>query len=290
MSERKIVVGVDNSLGSHLAVHWAAEEAARTGRELIVTTAYEWQVAGAPFQVAGRYADDLRRVAEGVVQKAVTDAAIHAPGVKVRGETAIGFAGPVLADSDPADLVVVGNRGRGGFASLLLGSVGHHVATQARGTVVVVRGRRDAHTGPVVVGVDIGTGDDILREAFDEAKSRGTSLFVVHAYQPAVVVAGYGVFPIVENADERRTAELDALHEIVKPWMVTYPDVVVETAAVTGHAAEVLAGLSTTARLVVVGHRAVGLGRVGLGTVATQLLHHAQCPVMIVRSTTEKTE
>jgi nucleotide-binding universal stress UspA family protein len=285
MSERKIVVGVDDSPGSHHAVHWAADEAVRTGRELIVTTVYDWHVSGARFQVAGGYADDLRKVAEGVVAKAVTDATIHSPGVNVRGETVVGAAGPVLADSGPDDLVVVGHRGRGGFASLVLGSVGHHVATQARGTVVVVRGHDDTETGPVVVGVDTGRGDAALRDAFEEANTRGTSVLAVHVYLPIVVPTGYGVYPVTEDKEQRQAVELDALHQAVAAWSAKYPDVVVETAAVLGHATEVLTDLSSTAQLVVVGHRATGVGQVGLGGVAAQLLHHAHCPVMIARNT-----
>jgi nucleotide-binding universal stress UspA family protein len=284
MSERKIIVGVDNSGGSHQAVHWAADEAVRTGRELVVTTAYDWHVAGARFQVAGGYADDLRKVAEGVVAQAVTDAAIHAPGVNVRGETVIGSAGPVLADSGPDDVVVVGHRGRGGFASLVLGSVGHHVATRARGPVVVVRGRSDADTGPVVAGVDTRHGDCVLREAFEEANTRGTGVLAVHAYLPIVVATGYGVYPVTEDKQQRRALELDALHAAVAPWSAKYPDVTVETAAILGHPTEVLTDLSSTAQLVVVGHQATGLGHVGLGGVAAALLHHALCPVMIVRN------
>jgi nucleotide-binding universal stress UspA family protein len=64
----------------------------------------------------------------------------------------------------------------------------------------------------------------------------------------------------------------------------------VETAALGGHPTEVLTDLSSTAQLIVVGHRATGFGHVGLGGVAAQLLHHAHCPVMIVRTTDEPTE
>jgi nucleotide-binding universal stress UspA family protein len=285
MSERKIIVGVDSSLDSHHAVHWAAEEAVRTGRELIVINAHDWHVAGARFQVAGGYADGLRQVAEGIVSAAVKDAAIHAPGVDVRGETVLGPAGPALAAGDPQDLVVVGNRGRGGFTSLVLGSVGHHVATNAKGTVVVVRGHHDVDSGPVVAGLDPAHGDAVLREAFAAAKARGTSLLVVHAYEPVVIVTGYGVYPVVEDKEERHAAEIEALHKAVAGWTAQYPDVPVETAAPIGHPTQVLAGLSTTAQLMVVGHRATGLGHIGLGPVAAQLLHHSGCPVMIVRTT-----
>jgi len=285
MSERKIIVGVDNSAGSHNAVHWAADEAARTGRELVVLTAYDWHVQGARFQVAGGYADDLRSSAQDAVDQAVKDAAVHAPGVNVRGEAVIGTAGPMLADCAANDLVVVGHRGRGGFASLVLGSVGHHVGTHAGGTAVVVRGRHDADSGPVVVGVDTGRGESALREAFEEARARGTNLVAVHAYEIVVARTAFGIAPMVEDKETRQKAELDALHQVVDGWAAKYPDVRVETAAVLGHPTEVLVSLSTAAQLIVIGHRASGLGQVGLGGVAAQLLHHADCPVMITRTT-----
>jgi nucleotide-binding universal stress UspA family protein len=285
MSDRKIIVGVDNSPGSHHAVHWAADEAARTGRPLIVTTAYDWHVAGARFQVGGAYADDIRRVAEGVVQKAVQDAAIHAPGVNVRGETVVGSAGPVLADCEPEDLVVVGSRGRGGFTSLVLGSVGHHVATQANGTVVVVRGRTGADSGPVVIGVDREPSEAALQQGFEEANARGTGVVVVHAFQLVVIPSmPTGGYPVTEDAKVRQSVELEALHEVVEPWTAKYPDVAVEVLAIEGHPTEVLTRLSQRAQLVIVGHRATGLGHIGLGAVAAQLLHHADCPVMVTRT------
>jgi nucleotide-binding universal stress UspA family protein len=284
MSERKIIAGVDNSVGSRHAIRWAADEAVRTGRELIVTTVYDWHVAGSRFQVGGVYADDMRRIAEGIVDQAVKDAVGHAPGVDVRGETVVGSAGAVLADCGPDDLVVVGNRGRGGFTSLVLGSVGHHVATHARGTVVVVRGRADANTGPVIVGVDHERSDAALHQAFEEANARGTGLVAVHAYQLMIVATTYPAYPATEDAEERRAYEIQALHDAVEPWAAKYPDVTVEISVVQGHPTEVLTELSRAAQLVVVGHRATGLGHVGLGAVAAQLLHHAHCPVMITRS------
>src|SRR5262245_40286045 len=142
MSRPRIIVGVDNSPGSHHAVHWAAHEAVRSGRELVVMNAYDWHVAGARFQVAGGYAERLKELAEALVGESVREAEAAAPGVEAHGETVVGSAGRGLVEAgSPIDLIVVGNRGRGGFTSLLLGSVSHYVAVHASGPVVVVRGR-----------------------------------------------------------------------------------------------------------------------------------------------------
>ena len=292
MSKRKIIVGVDNSPASHRALHWAAEEADRTGRELVILNAYDWHVAGARFQVSGGYADDLRQAAEGVVSSSARDAEAHAPGVRASAETAVGSPGRVLADAATTDdLIVVGNRGRGGFASLLLGSVSHYVATRAKAPVAVVRGRPDpgsgprpeSGSGPVVVGVDTAHGDNALRIAFEEANLRGANLVAVHAYLPAEAVVAYGVLPPIWDQEERLLQEQTAIKEAVAVWAEKYPDVTVEIAAVVGHPVEVLVGLSKTAQLVVVGHHGGGLGEMYLGGVSSGLLHHGESTVIIAR-------
>ena len=60
-------------------------------------------------------------------------------GIEVTGETVFGPVGHALVEAAGEDLLVVGSRGRGGFKSLLLGSVSRHCAAHARGVVVVVR-------------------------------------------------------------------------------------------------------------------------------------------------------
>jgi nucleotide-binding universal stress UspA family protein len=71
---------------------------------------------------------------------------------------------------------------------------------------------------------------------------------------------------------------------MVDVWATKYPDVEVDMSVLQGHPAGVLAALSETAQLVVVGHHARGHGHVGLGAVTSQLIHHAECPIMIGRS------
>jgi nucleotide-binding universal stress UspA family protein len=284
MSESRIIVGVDDSDGSHRALWWATDEAARTGRDLVVTTVFSSSAIGAGLNPSGEPAAELRQMADEIVSRAVSDVAIQEPGVHSLGRTVIGAAGPVLAACGPQDVLVVGNRGRGGFASLMLGSVGHYLVAHARTTVVVVRGRPDLATGPVVAGVHTATADTVLRHAFEEADSRGVRLRAIHPYPPIEGMVAYGYTPAVGGAKERQAGNQDALTELVRTWAAKFPQVSVDIVAVEGHPSAVLVAESATAQLMVVGHQRSLLGHVGVGAVAAQLLHHANCPVMIVRA------
>jgi nucleotide-binding universal stress UspA family protein len=289
MNPPVIIVGVDGSPASQATLRWAAAEAVHRNRELLVVHAFDWRVAGARAPIGGAYAADARIRADALVESAVADAKAAAPDVRVRGEALLGAAGPTLVQAaKEAELVVAGSRGRGGFASLLLGSVSQQVATHARGPVVVVRGRPDITTGPIVVGVDGSDGAGLaLQAAFDEAVARGTGIVAVRIYQPAHPPWGTDVPPYVEDRAERKAAEAAVLAEEIGTWRDKYPTVPVEQIVVDGHPADVLTGLSASAQLVVVGTRGHG-GFTGLllGSVGLQLLHHADSPVLIARSHT----
>lgn len=286
MNAPEIIVGVDGSPASRAAVRWAAAQAVRQGAALAIAHAWDWRVVGAKAPIAGGWADGARATAEAVVAEAVADARSVAPELTVTGEALLGAAGPTLvAASTPANLVVLGSRGRGGFASLLLGSVGQQVATHAAGPVVVVRGRPDAD-GPIVVGTD-GSAEahHAVGMAFAEAAARGTSVVAVRTYIPFGAPYGTNLPPYVEDRAQRRAAEAQALTDDLAAWIEKYPDVKVETAVVEGHAAEALIAASKTAQLVVVGTRGHG-GFTGLllGSVGLNLLHHSEAPVYIARS------
>jgi nucleotide-binding universal stress UspA family protein len=287
MHQPKIVVGVDNSAGSHTAVEWAAEEALRTGRELLVVTAFDWHVVGARYQVEGGYADALRQTAEGVAAAAVHEAEAHAPGITARADAMVGSPGRVLAEAaSPDDLIVVGSRGRGGFASLVLGSVSHQIAAQAKAPVVVVRERPDAHEGPVVIGIGSERADGALRIAFEQAHARHTSVVAVHAFAPPEIFVAYGALPAIWEED-RYIAELRTwVGDMIASWSEKYPDVAVEIAVVSGHPIEVLGQRSESAQLLVVGHHDNGLGAVYLGSVASGLLQRAHCSVLVAHGAT----
>jgi nucleotide-binding universal stress UspA family protein len=221
-----------------------------------------------------------------IVDSAVTEVRSLEPTVHAWGETTgDGAAGRLIRASRPDTMVVVGSRGRGGFAGLLLGSVSQHVATHAAGPVVVVRTEREPVDGPVVVGIDKSDDSDhVLEVAFEEAALRGAGIVALHAYLPDVRTWGLDLPPDVEVEDVRRSTETDRLAAVVAPWREKFPTVHAEVVVVEGQAAARLVDASSTAQLIVVGSRGHG-GFAGLllGSVGLQLLHHAGCPVLIAR-------
>ena len=143
MSEWKtIVVGVDGSPGSRMALTWAAAEAAEHGAELVVLNVWEHTLmppAGS-VSVSERFVpDESQRTADELVQ-VIKEELGGEPSVLVQPRVKQGTAAKVLIEeSANADLLVVGTRGHGGFAGLVLGSVSQHVAAYAQCPVTVVR-------------------------------------------------------------------------------------------------------------------------------------------------------
>ncbi len=291
MTPEEIIVGVDGSATSIGALRWAAREASLRRAELVVLHVYDWRIYGAPSPIGARFVTDVKQVVESIVDDALAAARAVAPDVRVRGEALMGNAGATLvAASSARGTIVLGNRGRGGFGSLLLGSVSQHVATHAACPVVVVRGRADAATGPVVVGADDSSaGRYAIGAAFEQAATRGAGILAVRVFPSSATMWGPEVVAATpEDAEEHRQAELDAVTADVAPWRDKFPDVDVECVAVEGHPASVLNGLSAMAQLVVVGTRGRG-GFAGLllGSTSQQLLHHADSPVLIAREHVE---
>lgn len=145
-SEPRIVVGVDGSDPSKAAVRWAARQAALTGGVVDAVTAWEYPVwYGAGFALSGV---DFAGQAADVLARTVADAlgADRTDGIRAR--VVQGHPARVLLDAaDGAQLLVVGNRGHGGFTEALLGSVSQHLVQHATCPVVVIRGEGGAPAG-----------------------------------------------------------------------------------------------------------------------------------------------
>ena len=142
--QRRIVVGIDGSPESRAALEWAVHEAEATGSEIDAVLAYDsglaWIDVGSEYeavimeQSAARASDELHRTLEAIPPDELG-------GVTVHPVVSAGAAARVLVEqAQDADLLVVGTRGRGGFAGLLLGSVSQRCAERSPCPVVVVPG------------------------------------------------------------------------------------------------------------------------------------------------------
>ncbi|MFG3707683.1 universal stress protein [Micromonospora sp. NPDC047670] len=282
-----VVVGVDGSAAGLDAVRVAAREAARRQRPLRVVHAFIWPLTNAPLDpVPGAPADaGLRHQAERYVAEAVAEAGKAAPEVAVTGAVVDGAATSVVLDeSREAALVVLGHRGLGGFAGLLIGSVTVQVSAHALCPVMVVRGEPRAD-GPVVVGVD---GSECSTEAvgfaFEEASRRGAPLLAVQAWLHPTPVGPGEILPLVYDLDAYAAEQERTLAESLAGFAERYPDVPVRHRLVRGTPARVLVEESKAAQLVVVGARGRGpLSGLLLGSVSHAVLHHAHSPLVIVR-------
>jgi len=194
--------------------------------------------------------------------------------------------------------VVVGSRGRGGFAGLSIGSVAAQTAAHAACPVMVIRPPIDGDTepmtdtserarvppDPVVVGVDgSGTSTDAVRFAFEEASLRHVQLVAMHVWWQ---------LPTHELGPDLPTRDLPQAMEEAKrvlagmlgDWPAKFPDVPVELRPVQSmNPSKELIEASRDAGLVVVGSRGRG-GFKGLllGSVGRDLVGHAYCPVAVV--------
>jgi nucleotide-binding universal stress UspA family protein len=140
---QRIVVGVDGSENSRVALDWALAEAQLRHASVDVVNAWQpvfivgfgGMPGGAAVQEDAAHEEEAHRVLDEMTAGThPTDPAVTIDKVAVRGLS----ASALLEAAKGADLLVVGSRGRGGFAGLLLGSVSQQVAQHAECPVVIV--------------------------------------------------------------------------------------------------------------------------------------------------------
>jgi nucleotide-binding universal stress UspA family protein len=140
-----IVVGVDQSAGSLAALRFALEEARLRDATLRIVHAWQYGYIGAGFlegsyPLVGADIKELQDAGEAELDARVREAIPNTGDVAIERRVLEGRPAAILVEQSlGADLLVVGSRGHGGFAELLLGSVSHQCASHAKCPVVVVR-------------------------------------------------------------------------------------------------------------------------------------------------------
>lgn len=283
LHRRRVVVGVDASRHAAHAADWAASEAARRDATLYIVHAYEAAPGSAMDGPAGAPGSDPVRAAH-VQVLAHTEARVRAahPALPVVAELVQEHpAAALVAATRDADLLVVGTRGRGGFAGLVLGSVSLRVAAHSHCPVVLLRSpdHEIVRSGEIVLGMEHGESQEAVKFAFEAAVRSGAKVRAVHAWAP---YPGHAQDFISDTDIVARHAAEDIV-AVLKNAREEYPQVQVDISVVRGHPAAVLADASRGARLTVVGaHRHRGPLSLGVGPIIQGLLGHAESPVAVV--------
>jgi len=282
-----IIVGVDQSDCSRLALQWAAGVARALGRTLHVVEAWHYPTdtalrLGSVALPDPAHADELmiRHLSSLIEEELGEHEDLSVDLDVVRGPTSEALLH--LADGH-ASMIVVGSRGLGGFRGLLLGSVSRQLCEHAPCPVTVVRQLpkdRPVRLDTIVVGVD---GSEHAARALTfaadlAARSHGRIVAVHAATAPAMVDAS--VMPLA--AEGRNLPELldgwcEPLHE---RGLEDHESVIVEGDART---ALLEVAEERDADLLVVGSRGLGpVSRLLIGSVSSSILQHSPIPVAVV--------
>lgn len=277
-----VVVGVDGSDQSLLAVDWAAGHADLENRPLVLVHATSlpsphwmgrWGIEAREFELA------VREDAQATIAEAEATAARVSDDLTVHGLVLVEDPrSALLRLSDEAASVVIGSRGRGPVRSLVLGSVGMALVRHTRCPVVVLRPVRQKPDLGVVVGIDARPATSAaLKFAFDQAAARQLSVTVLHVAPDSHVSLPAAYVPISPSPEEleahrRMTAEMTSgLRE-------QYPDVPMHTEVVHGDPDDFLREMGERSALLVLGAHERGRGALAL----TSLVERVHCPVAVV--------
>lgn len=289
---QQIVVGVDGSEGSALALRWALGEARAWQCPIVALLAWSYldqnHVDGKRFD-PDYSADDARAALEHYVRSAIGEP----EGVEVERRLACDLPARALLDACSADcLLVLGARGTGGFKGLLLGSVTQHCLHHAKGPIAVIRvatrveaaGRTEgeARVERIFVGADGSeSGRAALRWAARDAAAKGAILDVVYAWHPPYI-GGPAMFDLPVDFTALEEAAKRALDEIVQEIDVPLPTPP-RRRLMDGTPARAILQAAEGADLVVVGRRGHGgFAELLLGSVSLQVARHAPCPAVVV--------
>jgi nucleotide-binding universal stress UspA family protein len=290
-SELPVVVGVDGTAATPLAVEWAANYCGTNAFRLRLVAAYREDLFEAELRAAGAPDDTTDSYPLHAAQRHLDEAATYArsldPTLPLETVAVPGLAASVLlAEAQHSAMVVVGSRRLGRMHRVFSASTGAATAEKAGCPVVVVR-EGASHTlqgTRVVVGIDGPASRSAAEFAFSEARRTGCGVTAVHAWQLNTA----DLTALVSPDTERKNLAMKArgiLAEVLGPLSAAYPEVDVRRFVVEGTPAEQLEKLSVNARLLVVGSRKLRpLSALVLGSVSRRVISSAHCPVAVMAS------
>jgi nucleotide-binding universal stress UspA family protein len=276
MTARPVVVGVDGSPSSLAAAEHAAAVAGGRGAQLRLVHGYLHPrgYGSAPLEPYQAFPPPPPAHGDVMLSDLAGSLRKTHPDLEVSHRQVLGGgAATLVEESRGADLVVVGCRGHGTLAGLLLGSVSSQVVAHAHCPVLVVRPAEPGPpaTGPVAVGVDGSpTSTSALAHAVAEAARRGAALRVLYA-------AG-------KDGDSDNGQVEEVLTGAVETALAAQPDLEIDSEILRdADPAAALVEASKDAAVIVVGSRGRG-GFTGLllGSVSQAMVHHAHCPVLVI--------
>jgi nucleotide-binding universal stress UspA family protein len=283
---RPVVVGIDGSDAALGAAKWAADYAVNSSSPLVLLHAVaklDWHFLADPPSTPddAAAADTILGAAEAEVRVAHPELDVHTTTVKKSVTAALQDA------SETAQLLVVGT---GTESGRILGGHAVRIAHRAACPVLAWRAPVAHRTGkplPVVVGIDESPDSSrALAVAFDTAHVLHAPLTVVHMWEiGAAVGLGYsqGLMDW-QLLDLLQTQQRERMELLVGPFAKKYPNAHVTEIFRDVSPAKGLRELSGDAQLVVVGSHGSGrLAESTLGSVSQNVIHHAECPVLVVR-------
>lgn len=286
MSDSSVIVGVDGSPESMVALQWAAGFV-RPEVRMIAVRAWDFPVWSAFPSPLGGYpvppVEEMETMAREQLATAVEMVEREVEAEVIRGEP----AATLINRAGPADMIVVGTRGYGAVRDWLMASVSTGCAAHAECTVVVVPSSTEAGSlKRVVVGIDGSENSHRAVRWALENVPESLPVKVISAWDTPVL---YGYDPMVPDSvayEDAARKRLDSVCDVLGGSGVDCDRL--ETVTVRGDPRTVLDRASESADLLVIGsHGHGGIIHLMMGSVAASLVHHPKCPLVVVRADAE---
>ncbi len=290
-----VVVGVDGSPGSKVAVQWAARDAELRNVPLtlvhvVPATAGTWMESSLVPAWMGGQRERGRQVLDEALE--IAGESCRRGPAEINCEMPSGITVPALVDvSKDADLVVVSCLGAGTLRGRHMGSVSSGLVYHAKCPVAVIHEgvqlTADAARAPVLLGIDGSPESELATAiAFEEASRREVGLTALHAWSDV------GLFDSIFSPPgpgwpALKAIEDEMLAERLAGWGDRYPEVPVSRIVVRDEPARQLVDGSESAQLVVVGsHGRGGFAGMLLGSVSAAVMLLARAPIIVAREPT----